>query len=217
MKTRLNIICILIFLAIAWSVVNYFYNEKEDFVEGFIDGQNKALNMYEDKTLLTSVFLTMRPDGIGQYPDSLYDSASGKYMPAQYRQVVVKVEDHANTGWSEAVYAIMALFVLASVIAMAICFLKLIYAINKSKVFDWTNVLKLRIIGIAMFVLFICDAIISYMDYYLNVAQIDVKGYVVHGTGISSFSLLLPALIILLIAEIFAMGLRLKEEQDLTI
>ena len=207
----------MIFLTIGWSVVNYIYDEKEDVVEGFVEGQNMARDMHGDKTPFTSVFLTMRPDGIGQYPDSLYNNASGKYMPAQYRQVVVKVKDHAYTGWHIALYTIMALFALISIVVMAVCFLKLVYAINKSRIFDWKNVLKLRMIGIAMLVFFVSDAIISYMVYYMNVAQIDIKGYIVQSTGMSDFSLLLPALIILLIAEIFAMGLRLKEEQDLTI
>lgn len=214
MKTRLNIICIFIFIAITGSIVNFLVG---DFVEGFKTGWDDAGDNTEYvKKSLSNVHVYMYSDS-RKYQDSIFDKKTNSYLPAKIREASVSLKKSAYTGWEDGIMTFLAFLVLAATIVQIAFFLRLIYVINKKVIFDWSNVVKLRIIGIAMLISFIAYAGFDYINFNGIVANLDVAGYELVNKDIFQFSLLIPGLGILLVAEIFAMGLRLQEEQELTI
>ncbi|MDL2212786.1 DUF2975 domain-containing protein [Bacteroides sp. OttesenSCG-928-J23] len=217
MRKRLNILCILIFVAIASSIVSYFHYESYDFVSGFQEGQKKANDLYTSDIQDENIFLTMEPTTLNHYPDSIYNEATGRYLPMQYREIVVKLEKATIKGWALAVSVFLALVVLASSIVQIVTFLRLIYVINKQVIFEWSNVVKLRIIGVAMLVAFAAYALFSFLVFNMSMDEINIPGYILKNKDVWNFTLLISGLCVLLMGEIFAMGLRLREEQDLTI
>ncbi len=81
--------------------------------------------------------------------------------------------------------------------------------INKSIVFSWKNVRLFRWSGIMLFIHYFLSTAINQIDYRVF--------HSFDGRWVNNMPALVPAVFILLVAEIFAVGLRLQEEQDLTI
>jgi len=220
MKTRLNIICILIFITIAASIGNFFIG---DFAKGFKEGWNEAeaeLEAVKKENIEEHIplFLFYRASQKEYvHKDSLYDKHSQTYLTAEYSDVTVKVRDVPNKMLRNLLTVLFSLIILIAAIVELIYFVRLINAINHNIIFDWRNVVKLRIIGIAMLIVFFTAAAFTY--YSINAAgiNVEIEGYERVTKGIWKFSILLPALGILLAAEIFSIGLKLKEEQELTI
>lgn len=98
-----------------------------------------------------------------------------------------------------------------------IYFIRLIRNINRSQIFEWANVRNLKRLGIAFIVLFAVNAIFGFLNYHSILQQVKIQGYEIDWSSALQTSNLVIGLASLLVAEIFAIGLRLKEEQELTI
>lgn len=96
-------------------------------------------------------------------------------------------------------------------------FAKLIIAINKSRIFDWKNVRRLRWLGAILILNFICSAFPAYISAYELSGVFSISGYSVNLSGLVSKLTLVLGLVALIVGEVFAIGLKMKEEQDLTI
>ena len=106
------------------------------------------------------------------------------------------------------------------IIVSFVKFIKVIINVNKGIIFNWKNVKLLNYVAVCMLILSIysiaANLIIDYhQSELLSLANYSVGHsnlyYAGSGTG------LLSACLLLLIAEIFALGLKQKEELDLTI
>ena len=86
-------------------------------------------------------------------------------------------------------------------------FAKMIRNIHRNIIFDWANVKRLRRLGISLILSFCCSTAIIAINNYLVSQVISLK----------SDPTLLIGFTALLFAEIFAIGLKMKEENDLTI
>lgn len=107
----------------------------------------------------------------------------------------------------------MVAFVWAFVLAFM-----LIYHINKSNnVFCWENVRRLRWIGVLMLIYSILTTVNQIIDASIAAGQVSFKGYSFDYSSCIEFSSILLGIVTLIVAEIFAVGLKLQEEQELTI
>lgn len=210
MKTRLNIICIFIFIAIAATISNFFVG---DAVKGFKDGWNEAAN---SKELDYPVILFLKNKEY-VYTDSIYDQKSNTYLPVHYGIVSVKTPNPPHRASEVALTIILFLIITIATIVQFIYFIRLINAINRNIIFERANVVKLRTIGIAMLITFFAAAAFTHFLINTPAIGVDIAGYESLNKEIWQFSILIPALGILLAAEIFAIALKLKEEQELTI
>lgn len=199
-------------MAIASSIADSVSTGLQDFLWGY-----KAASENVDSRIDNDAFISLTPSEIGIYTDSVYNTKTGKWMPMQYREVVVHSEQNMLSFGEEAIMFISVFILAFLAIYQVVVFCKLIYAINKLKIFEWSNVLKLRIIGGAMIISFIVNAVCKYIYYSNYLANIDIPGYALNSGGMWDFEQLIPGLGVLLMGEIFAMGLRLREEQELTI
>ena len=98
-----------------------------------------------------------------------------------------------------------------------VLFVRLIISINKSDIFNWKNVRRLRRLGLALIISFCCSFSVAYITLY-NVGEVfSLRGYTLELSGILSGTMLVLGLCSLIVGEVFAIGLKMKEEQDLTI
>lgn len=96
-----------------------------------------------------------------------------------------------------------------SIIIAGIFIIMAVRNINKSIVFSWKNVRLFRWAGIVLLIHSFLSSGINHIDYR-----------VFHSFGerwVNDVYAFVAAVFVLLVAEIFAVGLRLQEEQDLTI
>lgn len=220
MKTKLNILCTLIFVAIIVSFVNYCYNNYREMTWSFMRGVEQG---YESTQVTKKTdpkeyrYLDIEPLNISRFTDSIYNDKTQQWVPMQYKKIVIEENVTTLGGWEMFGCGLMVVFISVSFLCQMFAFVFLMISLNNNVIFDWKNVFKLRFIGYAMLVSFVANAIFTYIHYTDVLTHVSIPGYMLKNFDMWNFSLLLPGLGVLLIAEIFAVGLRLKEEQDLTV
>jgi hypothetical protein len=118
-------------------------------------------------------------------------------------------EDGVNATTSSTNDIILGFVVLAAFVVYAYafaCYVRFILRVNHGEVFNWTNVDLLRTVGwcIVVTTTVMCS-VISFSSINLLDAWSD------------GISIIADGVFILIMAEVFSIGLKLKEEQDLTI
>ena len=213
MKKRLNFITFLIGIAIGISILNSEFIQ--DFKEGFVEGQNAARDNYLEMTKRT-YYLSLAPIINYSMPDKLLNIKSGELLPSRIKETQVKI----NVG-KEGIMQFLWMFpfsvlMITGFIMFVFNFIKIILAVNKSVIFEWINVKRLRRISIGFTIMFIVDAIVSIILNNFLLKLIELENYKIVNTSYEGLFLLL-GMVSFLVAEIFAVGLKLKEEQELTI
>lgn len=142
----------------------------------------------------------------------VYNNKTDTWMPAKVEKVSVEIKEKQLSLY----YMIpVVLLLLITTIIIIVQFYKLITAVGKSKIFEWVNVKRLRYIGCSLVVLFLIDFVGNIILLQMTRGYVSFSNYHLDGEW-NAINLIL-GLFSLLIAEIFAKGLHLKEEQELTI
>jgi len=137
-------------------------------------------------------------------------------MPTSIKNATVKVAV-GERSMLNLLSMILCLIILnVSYLIVAYSFLRIIFAVNKSVIFEWVNVKRLRIMGIGFILMFIGNAILGFVQKYSFFKIMDIENYKIINSPFDG-SILMFGVISFLVAEIFAVGLRLKEDQELTI
>ena len=200
MKRRLNILCLLVFLVFCYSV----FNMGRDFGHGFSEGMKISHSGNQSvEQAINFRIATLMPKDFSSFKDSVYNEKTGSYVPVAYTQMVV----------AQVISGLLAVF---AIIASTVLFIQLIVAINKSDIFNWKNVRRLRWLGVALLLNFISEAVPALMNDYELSSVFSLSGYSME-TSIDSVMLVILGLVSLIVGEVFAIGLKMKEEQDLTI
>ena len=230
MKRRLNILCLLVFLVFCYSV----FNMGRDFGHGFSEGMKISHSGNQSvEQAINFRIATLMPKDFSSFKDSVYttlmlpvwkvwrkkcstaDSKAGSYVPVAYTQMVTNVKVDRST-WMMVAQVISGLLAVFAIIASTVLFIQLIVAINKSDIFNWKNVRRLRWLGVALLLNFISEAVPALMNDYELSSVFSLSGYSME-TSIDSVMLVILGLVSLIVGEVFAIGLKMKEEQDLTI
>ena len=209
MKKRLNILCLLVMLVFCYSVFESAYYISSAFVDGFRAGMNHVDNKEQFQKTNNMKSIALFPDNFANLKDSVYNEKMGEFVPAIYGKLVVSVNTPVNI-WLKFITMMCNFIGIFTMIFSVVFFAKLIIAINKSRIFDWKNVRRLRWLGAILILNFICSA------YELS-GVFSISGYSVNLSGLVSKLTLVLGLVALIVGEVFAIGLKMKEEQDLTI
>lgn len=222
MKRRLNIFALLILLALtihtgytlfySWEEISTAYKEGYENAKEFPEQPNK-----QKKKLLSRHDICIRKKAGGTaIIDSIYNTKTNSYIPTDIQKMQISIPDNESAGYKVSI-AIMALLLVPTVIAVIVLFLKLIGAIQSALLFTKTNVLRLRWIGGCLLLIAAIYTIGNYMELVSVRSAIEISGYEITSEGMIEFPSLINALIAFLAAEVFSIGLKLKEEQEFTI
>ena len=94
------------------------------------------------------------------------------------------------------------------------CLIRLLVSISKREVFTSDNVARLRFFTYSFAALYGLMTLHDWLNHLEAVKQVALQGYEVVASHDTDFTSLV---IIILFTEIFAAGVKIKEEQDLTI
>ena len=201
-------------IAIIAIIANFFGGLDEnwrDFKKGFEDGHNSAMEIYEPGRHIiphhaTSVKLNVEP-----LPETTVDSLSNNRVDWTLPYTVTEIETYANvflvvtlTSWLVSLNWIVTLLI------------RLLISISRREVFTSANVRRLRWFAYTSASLEILIAVDEWIVGNAAVEQISLPGYkIISYAGYSPdwVAVIIP----ILFAEIFAIGAKMKEEQDLTI
>lgn len=216
MKTKLNLLCICVLIGVFLSTSTAISIVVQSGIAGYKAGI-ESVKRGEDLKVPNYKMICTLPSNLLAKPGSvtnLKDSSQVAIMPIVS---LVEVPKESNSAMLGALNSILCL--LAAIIGLfsVIQFYKLIRNINRGDIFSWKNVKFLRKLGWALIVMFICSFGIILLGNYEAAQVVTLNGCKYSNTFAFSEPTFILGAIALLVAEVFAVGLKMKEEQDLTI
>ena len=209
MKRRLNILCVIVLLVLGYSVLETTYYVGLGIKTGIEKG-------FDSKIDVQVVQLVPKDLGGDILIDSVYNEKTGEYVPAAYGQMIVSVNTQPSV-LSRIVSLLILILNYVAIVWAVVLFIRLIVSINKSDIFNWKNVRRLRRLGVLLIIGFVCTFLLAFLSFH-NVEKVfSVTGYSLSMADMVHITSLVLGISALIVAEVFAIGLKMKEEQELTI
>lgn len=209
MKTKLNILCILLLVVFAGCIYNGVLNGlqgSKDATRGDIKHRQKPL-----------FYANVIPTEGNELNDSIPSIIEeGKFLKYHIASIKVEQENTPKNKVTTILIGIMALPFSLMTLAALYCFIKLILSIRKKDIFNPSNVFRMRFISATLIVASIVKTLIRYLNNDIATQSIHLPGYEIRAMQIPWY-MFLVALLLAVFAEIYAQAIKLKEEQDLTI
>ncbi len=227
MRTRLNILCVLVLLLLGWLVMESAGALIASASMGAQVGRNagKEKEHTGETPTATDVSRFANMHAVSLHPsfdadlwmtDSVYNEKSGSYVPATYLSLVVSVP--AQRKVSEMILLPVVSFLqIGCTLWALVLFVRLVISVNRFDIFTWRNVRRLRLIGLGLVLAFGCNMVLAFMEIRSLEEVLSLRGYELSLSEMLERTTLLLGLCSLIVGEVFAIGLRMKEEQDLTI
>ncbi len=227
MKRRLNILCAIVLLVMGWSVGVSVYYMGLGMTKGIQMGMDAAREKLEDgnSTQLERVSnlrtVSVLPKFLDEwegdlFTDSVRNEKTGCYVPMAYTNLMVSVPVE-TPAWQKVASTLMGFLVLVANVWALVLFIRLVVSVNRSDIFNWRNVRRLRRLGVLLIVGFVCVLLPEYLSLCSLREVFALEFYDLILSDSVKVTNLLLGLIALIVAEVFAIGLKMKEEQDLTI
>ncbi|MBO4985489.1 MAG: DUF2975 domain-containing protein [Bacteroides sp.] len=222
MKTKSGIISILGILAILVMVGEFVYTFSiglQDFSDGFNEGYDRGRAKQEqaatesgedsNEEAYKTLYVHVRP-AEGVPADTLLNVNTGSYSPYQVSTIRTRFIPSAASD------VLMVLLGISGIIAATgiIFLIRVLLNISKGRVFVKTNVRSLRFFSYSLALMMFLVQANEWLDYLVAGQQLYLSGYELLPPATNDFTSLI---IILLLTEIFAVSVKIKEEQDLTI
>lgn len=214
MKRKFNFIALLILIALASSFVVTIQRSIDDFVAGFNEGIENS-----EEYLPKSAWLDIVQEGETSYDYKLESKDHSEGIQFIPRSVIVK-QVHMENKSVNILFGISNLFILFNILT-SVCaivfFVKFILRVNKGAVFEECILFYLTMLGWSLILSFISMVIVSVLFHQINTELFHIEGYKIVSSHTIPFFWLLAGLTILLVKQFIAIGIKLKEEQELTI
>ncbi len=187
---------------------------------GFKDGWNSAGRDLDKKPegKIHRVDVPLNPVVAYSLPDTLQLEDNRK-IPYQIGSVALGMKtDKAYELYSVIIGLIFTPVSLLLIIWAGLSFFHFIRDVQRQQIFIRSNVKRLRVICWMLLFVGIMKNLFAGMDYFLLLkdSHVSFPGYQIAGFEFQ-YSIFFLALLFGLFAEIFALGVKLKEEQDLTV
>lgn len=182
--------------------------------------KKKNLEIF-DNSKYTMCALTMVPTDVltGEKESTMENTVTGEQTTIMPVKSLVFVKGADTFTMKNTVMSVMGLTGAIAYIFFLYYLVRFIINIRRDKIFEWNNVRMLRGMGISVTVAFVIEVASQWMQYAMALSIFSPKGYMVDWfSGVSGNILLLGlGIALLIIAEVFARGLQMREEQELTI
>ena len=216
MKKRLNLICLGIVLAVLVSMSFLFSTFYYGFKAG-IDAYEQGAAGVEKLDVTYKMIGTMPTDVITSETATAINEKDGSTVSILPFISMIGVPNEKADATDSIFLSLLDWVVIICCIYAIVQFVKMIRNIHRNIIFDWANVKRLRRLGFSLILCFCCSLVTFAINNHLVSQVISLKDCDFSIAFQFSDPTLLIGFTSLLFAEIFAIGLRLKEENDLTI
>ena len=216
MKKRLNLICLGIVLAVLVSMSYLFSTFYYGFKAG-IDAYEQGAAGVEKLDVTYKMIGTMPTDVITNETATAINEKDGSTVSILPFISMIGVPNEKADATDSIFLSLLDWMVMICCIYAIVQFVKMIRNIHRNIIFDWANVKRLRRLGFSLILCFCCSLVTFAINNHLVSQVISLKDCDFSIAFQFSDPTLLIGFTSLLFAEIFAIGLRLKEENDLTI
>lgn len=212
MKKKLNLFCILIFVVLVCDILSM----SNVFIAGFSSGMQHAM---ENRDIAESNFtsISLLPTELSQdNAQVMTDKATGECRQAWPTQLIVPMD--GPTGLLTVIFKLLYTLLFGVLSAAAfVSFVLFVRNVNKNRIFMRGNLRLLRLMGWCLVGAGIIATADGCYDTYLAQQVFSLDGYNVDYGSAANLSGIIFGLFSLVMAEAFAIGLRMKEDQELTI
>ena len=216
MKKRLNLICLGIVLAVLVSMSFLFSTFYYGFKAG-IDAYEQGAAGVEKLDVTYKMIGTMPTDVITNETATAINEKDGSTVSILPIISMIGIPNEKADATDSIFLSLLDWMVMICCIYAIVQFVKMIRNIHRNIIFDWANVKRLRRLGLSLILCFCCSLVTFAINNHLVSQVISLKDCDFSIAFQFSDPTLLIGFTSLLFAEIFAIGLRLKEENDLTI
>ena len=216
MKKRLNLICLGIVLAVLVSMSFLFSTFYYGFKAG-IDAYEQGAAGVEKLDVTYKMIGTMPTDVITNETATAINEKDGSTVSILPFISMIGVPNEKADATDSIFLSLLDWMVMICCIYAIVQFVKMIRNIHRNIIFDWANVKRLRRLGFSLILCFCCSLVTFAINNHLVSQAISLKDCDFSIAFQFSDPTLLIGFTSLLFAEIFAIGLKMKEENDLTI
>lgn len=211
-KTSINALCVIIILILASNVLTTLWTGVQAFVSGY-----NAPNPSGE--LLTPVRVAMnhyRTASIAP-SDTVYLDG-GKTYAAMVDRATLMMPDHSFWIGAQIIDSVCIVAVIVLLVLLIIQFVKFIVNINRGLIFEYVNIRHLRRFGVYLLAISAVQCIMGLAnDYAISRLGLSSCGVALVSAWTLPWSDMLFGCLALLMAQIWTRGLRMREEQELTI
>jgi len=216
MKQKLNVLCVLVFVALAFSIAPTLYIIGSAFVQGYEAGVN-GYSEQDMRDMTSAKTVSLIPDRwLDMGTGDITNDVTGEKTKIWPFQMMAKT-GYARSTAHETADTLLMLTVSALIITMLVAFIKFIVHVNRKEVFTWRNVRLLRLIGWSLLAAAILEALRQVWNAYQISEVFRIKGYMTNYFDYISVPDFVIGFVTLIMAETFAIGLKQREELELTI
>lgn len=211
---RISILGILAIFALALNIFFAIGSNLKDFKQGFEDGQ-KTGSTYGTQADSHVFRAEVKVTPISSSSDSLTLQLPGETikMPYQVSEITCLIEE-TPTMLATVIFAALATIILATY--GIYCLIRVLIRITRQDVFSRRNIWWLRWVAYGQLAVTSLSFLLNWSIEQAVFEQVSLPGYQV--TGVTQIPLQWDLVIlIVLLTEIFAKAVKIKEENDLTI
>lgn len=172
MKRRLNILCVIVLLVLGYSVLETTYYVGLGIKTGIEKGFDSKIDAKAKEEISNVQVVQLVPKDLGGdiLIDSVYNEKTGEYVPAAYGQMIVSVNTQPSV-LSRIVSLLILILNYVAIVWAVVLFIRLIVSINKSDIFNWKNVRRLRRLGVLLIIGFVCTFLLAFLSFH-NVEKV---------------------------------------------
>ena len=226
MQKRINILSTLLIIVLVLAGMSTCSHEsfKEGYEEGYemVEKQNtpyergyeageKAGAAIRENLHMRSLRLYLVPKDIRAYPEKILNTKTGEEAPMVLHQVGVRLKDTKNPlQWLTVVLILLALAALVFAIVNLVGFLS---AVNSGNIFVKDNERRLRWMAAMFLFWYAAEWANLLLEYSFIKSSIALENYSITLDNASIYPLVI-GITFLLFANIFALGRKMKEDQE---
>ena len=205
---KFRIIGVIAIIAMIANIAINFEDGWRSFKKGYDEG-NRTYKTIPDN--LYPVSLEVVPIE-GTTNDSIFNEVAERKLPYQVSEITTYTQPSM---WITLVMIISGLSCIAFIIAF-ILFIQFLFEVSKRNVFCESNVWRIRFLVYSYTAIVISMELFAWIAGGAAIAQTQIPGYQIidHAEASPSW---IPVIMMIILAECFAIGVKMKEEQDLTI
>jgi len=227
MDRRFKILTIALSVIYMVMIGGYAQHMAAAFVDGFKKGFKAGLESAETGTVPTrsasgTFFLTLKPiDGFHTFPTTSRNQKDRQPMKVEIERMSVELSKVSEllprgTITTDICTTFLTFFILFVMVFIPVQTFHILRSITRDKIFDLSNIRRLRFIGYALLAYYIAGFVVNILQYRIATNVVEVDGYKLQ-VDWGNTSLVFLGFVVLMFAEILKVSVTMKEEQDLTV
>lgn len=209
------LVCYIIFIA------SIFVDELEDMKVGFLQGKNAASRLINDEQGSDTFYISVAPKvSVLNFPETMENIKCNEEIKIRYYKMKVMQPIGLKLNLRNKIYRVICTFLAFVVYAVFVFipfqFYGLMKTLQKEIFFDVKNKKRFINIGAALGIAYWAIFLANYLSFQISNSLFEFKDYVIIKEHTNVIWMLL-SLVTLIIAEMISRGIKLREEQDLTI